>query len=287
MRHIIVDMMFDVHRAFHAHKYLSTTDGRKSGVVYGVLRALSFYKKSIGGKIYVIWDGCPVHRKEIDPMYKEGRAEWGHDMLAQASNLKKLFSYLGITQLENKEWEADDVIFSKVESLVDNGSDENEIVVVTGDDDLLQLVDDFNNVKVFNPRYKIWYNEFEVIKKYGVKPSQLRLLWALGGDSSDGIVGVKGLGEAYTKAFALKFGSIENFIDELEHGAFHPVTKKDMRVYAGKDLIKKNFGLLQLQSISITEIPVEKNEQLAKDVMYNFELNSMIEDMQPWMNLGE
>ncbi len=243
---VLIDAMSLLHRAYHAYpQSLSTKEGELTNAVYGFTSMLlSVMEKLKPTHMAVAWDvGKPTFRHDEYEGYKESREKPDEELLGQIERTEEVVGVLNIPQFGLEGYEADDLIGS----LSKQGADEKdaEVVIVTGDRDVLQLVED-DKVKVWMPaapgRYsknrgpKI-YNKEAVKAKYGLDPEQLIDLKALMGDSSDDIPGIKGIGTVTATKLMKKFGSLDSIYEALESDE----GKKEI-----EDLIGSRFaGLLE------------------------------------------
>src|SRR5262245_12488406 len=137
------------------------------------------------------------------------------ELAAQLEPLKELAAALGLPLLEAPGYEADDVMATLARRAVEDAMD---VVLVTSDKDLQQLVRP--GVQVLSPRGRagdedLWLDEAAVEAKWGVKPSSLRDLLALMGDSVDNVPGVPGIGEKTAAKLIAQFGTLEALYERL------------------------------------------------------------------------
>ena len=133
------------------------------------------------------------------------------DLGEQIPYIRRMLEAMRIPMLEYAGFEADDVIGA----MARRASAEFDVVIVSSDKDMLQLVND--RVHMFNPvKEDIWYDAAETEEFMGVKPSQVADLLALKGDSIDNIPGAPGIGDKGARDLILRFGSVEG---ALEHAA--------------------------------------------------------------------
>ncbi len=145
-------------------------------------------------------------REQEFAAYKANRTETPPDLLAQIPWVRKTLLAMGVPVIESDGYEADDVIgtLAKMAHM--------EVVIVSSDKDMLQLVDE--RVRVLNPmKDDILYNAESVRAYMGVAPSQVRDLLALKGDAVDNIPGAPGIGDKGAKDLILRFGSVEAALD--------------------------------------------------------------------------
>jgi DNA polymerase-1 len=162
----------------------------------------------------VAWDPPgPTFREEKLPSYKETRPGMPDDLRSQIALVKRVFEALRLPLLEVAGFEADDVLGTLAHRLRD---DPVELVLVTGDKDMLQLVGPRVRVLSTNARGEpVWLDEAGVAAKWGVTPAQIPDLLALMGDSIDNIPGVPGVGEKTAVKLISQFGSVERLYENL------------------------------------------------------------------------
>lgn len=153
----------------------------------------------------------PTFRHKEFKEYKAQRKKQPDELYNQIPRLKEVIETFGVPIYEKAGYEADDVIGAICENKTVNNP-EIDSIIVTGDLDTLQLVDD--NTKVYTLKRGITdtviYDEKAVKQRYGLTPGQLIDFKALKGDQSDNIPGVKGIGEKTALEMIQEFGSLEN-----------------------------------------------------------------------------
>ncbi len=140
----------------------------------------------------VIFDTkAPTFRKELYPEYKANRSAMPEDLVPQIPWIKDVVRAFNLPALELDGYEADDIIATLARRYSAEGLD---VTVVTGDKDLMQIVDD--RVCLLDTMKGKVSRRDEVIERFGVPPEQvLEILGLAGGDTSDNIPGVPGIGE--------------------------------------------------------------------------------------------
>jgi len=214
---ILIDGNNIAYRAFFAlPQTIATSDGIITNAVYGfttmVLRLIEDNKPD-----YIIsaFDSkAPTFRHELFKEYKAQRVKMPDELISQFPLIKEVLETLNIKCIEYDGFEADDIIASLVHQLK---GDFTEVLVVSGDKDILQLVG--GNIKVMALRKgmtdTITYNKEGVIEKLGVPPEKIKDLLALMGDSSDNIPGIKGIGPKSAVELLNKFEDIEGIYEHL------------------------------------------------------------------------
>lgn len=220
---MLIDGHALIYRAYHAFTELNTSAGQQVNAVYGFSRILLTVIREFHPEyIAVTFDThAPTFRHAEYLGYKSSRPEMPLDLRPQIDIIKKVVTAFNMPQFELPGYEADDLIGTLSKQIVALKDPELLTVIVTGDRDAFQLVED-DLVHVWLPgRGKFSkdkeYNEQAVIEKMGVKPSQIIDLKALMGDASDCIPGVKGIGEKTAVRLISEFGSVDAVYDMLAH----------------------------------------------------------------------
>lgn len=237
---VLIDANTLLHRAFYALPPLTTTKGELVNAVYGfvsvLLKVLNELKPDF---VLSAWDKkAPTFRHKIYKEYKATRQKAPKELYEQIPRIKQVLKALSIPIYEMAGYEADDIIgaLSKKAGL-DN-------VIVTGDLDVLQLVD--KDTKVYALRHglqdTIVYDIKEVEKRYSFRPEQLVDFKALRGDPSDNIPGVRGIGEKTATDLIKKFKSIENVYQNLESSQIKLRVKKLLEKNKGQAFLSKKLA---------------------------------------------
>ncbi len=215
MKLLLVDGHYYVYRSFFAIRNLSNSRGEPTNAIYGFVKTLRRMVKDLQPDLgAVIWDeGLPARRTELQPAYKETRAEMPAEMRPQLSFIQKLVPLLGFHSLSLPDTEADDLMASYACEAVRK---KYEVVLATNDKDLFQLVADgvkvytTNKADLVTPKDAFALLDIEcVIKKWGVRPEQIGEVLCLIGDSVDNIPGVPGLGPKNAANLLRECGSLD------------------------------------------------------------------------------
>ncbi|MBP7842663.1 hypothetical protein KA017_01530 [Candidatus Woesebacteria bacterium] len=218
---VILDGHAIIYRAYHAFKELSDPTGQPINAVYGFARILLKVINDYDPKyIAVAFDHKNGKSKRVADFekYKAQRPPMPDDLISQVGIIKDLVAAFNIPQFELDGFEADDLLGTIADEVKKQKS--VQTVIVTGDKDILQLVDD-NKTHVFIPgRGKFSkdreYDEAGVLQRLGVTPVQVPDLKALMGDPSDNIPGVKGIGEKTATKLIQEFQTLENVYTVIE-----------------------------------------------------------------------
>ncbi|WP_025716676.1 DNA polymerase I [Paenibacillus sp. 1-18] len=217
---MLIDGNSIIYRAFFAMPPLTNSSGQQTNAVYGfttmLLRLLEEHKPT---HILVAFDAGKItfrHKGYED--YKGGREKTPPELSQQFPLLKELLTAFGIAQFELDGYEADDIIGTLSKTADEAGFN---VLVVTGDKDMLQLASD--HVTVGLTRKGVTevetYGPEQIQERYGLKPLQIIDLKGLMGDTSDNIPGIPGVGEKTALKLLHQYGSVEEVLahtDELK-----------------------------------------------------------------------
>jgi len=224
---LLIDANALIHRAFHALPPLTSPDGEPIGAIYGLANTLlKILKIQKPDYVAAAFDRPePTFRKEEFPEYKAHRPKAADELISQIIKAHELFLKFQIPIFERPGFEADDIIGSLVKTF--KKEEELQIVILTGDLDTLQLIEG-EHVIVRTPQKgvteTIIYDEAAVIKRYGLKPSQIPDYKGLVGDQSDNIPGVPGVGPKSAEKILTEFKNLETALKEISEET--PLGKK-------------------------------------------------------------
>lgn len=223
---LLVDGSALLHRAYHAYPPLRTKSGEIVGAVYGVASILIVALESEAPThVMVAWDlPKPTFRHIKYVGYKAQRPKADEEMITQIPWVKDLVASMGVVQVEQEGYEADDIIgtLSRIKPLRIKPLNQNtikplEVVILTGDQDTMQLVS--KHVRVLTPAKgespPTLYGPDEVFNKYGVHPEQIVDYKAIVGDASDNIPGVAGIGPMTAAKLLQKYGTLREIYAAL------------------------------------------------------------------------
>lgn len=193
-----------------------TRSGEPTAGIYGftniLLRILEQEKPQY---LAVAFDTGKTFRNETYPQYKATRAKMPEDLVPQIARIRQVVDAFNIPRLEMEGWEADDVLGTIARQAVAKGLG---VKIITGDRDLLQLVDKRIVVNLSGSKLSEAkdYTEISVVAEFGVLPSQFVDYKALIGDKSDNIPGVRGIGEKTALTIMDEHPSLDEIYAHLE-----------------------------------------------------------------------
>ncbi|KGP70972.1 5'-3' exonuclease [Pontibacillus yanchengensis] len=216
---MLVDGMALLFRAFFSTAmsgyYRINSKGTPTNAVHGFVKhlftAMNHYNPS---HVICCWDmGSTTFRTEMFPDYKANRDAPPVELLPQFDLVKEVTDSLNIPNVGIKGYEADDCIGTLTSQL----SEESEVLILTGDQDILQLLKENVKVVLLKKGYGNYgeYTEQAFYDEKGISPTQMIDLKALMGDSSDNYPGVKGIGEKTALKLLQAHGSVDGILENL------------------------------------------------------------------------
>ncbi|WP_339821059.1 DNA polymerase I [Paenibacillus sp. FSL R7-0216] len=279
---ILIDGNSIIYRAFFAMPPLTNSSGLHTNAVYGFTNMLlRLIQEERPTHMLVAFDaGKVTFRHEGYQEYKGGRDKTPSELSEQFPLMRELLESFGIAWFELAGYEADDIIGTLSKRAEEAGQ---EVLVVTGDKDMLQVVSD--RVKVALTRKGVSevepYDPQQIEERYGLKPLQIIDLKGLMGDTSDNIPGVPGIGEKTALKLLHQFGSVEEVLahtDELKGKM-----KENLVNHAEDARMSKQLATI------FREVPVERSweemkfdgiqEESAVPMLRKLEFKSLLERM--------
>ena len=269
---MLIDGHSILNRAFYAIPPLTAPDGTPTGAIYGFLNILfKFIDEEKPNKLIVAFDRSePTFRHEKYKEYKGTRKSMDHDLRVQVPLVKDVLKSMNITIAEKPGYEADDIIGTLSKRMSANGE---KVVIVSGDKDLLQLLDD--NITMKNPKTGAGkttvdtYTPAELYEEYGVTPEEFVDLKALMGDTSDNIPGAKGIGPKTAMPLIAEYHTVENLLDHIDDIKSKSTAKK---LTESKDniILSKFLAKIDVDAPIETDIDGAKLENLCNDNSMDF-----------------
>ena len=274
---IIIDGNALLHRAFHAIPPMTLKDGTLVNAAYGFTSILLKIIKEIKPDyLCATFDRKgTTKRSEEFADYKAQRIKQPDELYAQIDIIENILKAFEIPVIDSQKagYEADDVIGTVVTSLKNKGI---KSIIVTGDLDALQLVDDQTEVFTLKKGITdtITYGPQTVIERYGLKPNQLIDYKALRGDPSDNIPGVKGIGEKTATDLISEFKTLENL--------YKAIDKNDQRLSNFSERIIKllktgKTDALLSKKLVIIQTDLPTNFKLSETEVKGFKENKIVE----------
>ena len=253
----LVDGSAYIYRAYHAVAPLTNAEGMPTHAVFGFLNILKRLLKDKQPRyLAVAFDmRGPVFRHDIYPDYKANRPPMPDDLAVQIPYIKELVRNMNIPCFEAQGIEADDIIATAAKVLSAQGA---KVVVVSGDKDLLQLVDD--RVVMWDPMKNKIMDTAAVEEKYHLKTEQLLDFYSLMGDSSDNVPGVPGVGPKTAQKLISEHGTLEGVYENIDG---MKKSKMKERLAENKDMAFLSRDLIRLKYD--VDVPAELSGYLPQD----------------------
>ena len=222
---LIVDGNSILNRAFYGVPPLTTKDGLHTNAVYGMLNILLSRVESLRPDYMAVTFDLPVptFRHKAYELYKANRHPAPDELREQFPYIKECLAAMGIRTVEVEGYEADDL--QGTLAMLAHGDPDLHAYILTGDRDLLQLIDDSISVLLVGSKETLLYDTALFTEKYGFPPRGLIEAKALMGDSSDNIPGVAGVGEKTAQKLIAEFGTL----DAVYEGIDSPSIAKGVR----------------------------------------------------------
>jgi DNA polymerase-1 len=221
-RLVLIDAFALIHRAFHAIPPLTTKDGNLVNAVYGFTAALLSSIKNLDPEYLACGFDLPgpTRHHEVFKEYKAHRPPTPDELASQIPFIKEVLKTFNIPIVSAAGYEGEDIIATIIAKIRNPKSEirkNMEFIIVTGDLDCLQLIDE--NTKVYSMargiNQAVMYDIAKVKERYGLSPSQFVDFKALKGDPSDNIPGVPGIGEKGAAKLIIDYKNLENIYENL------------------------------------------------------------------------
>ncbi|WP_436795735.1 DNA polymerase I [Actinospongicola halichondriae] len=244
-RFLLIDGNSLTYRAFFALPTdLATASGQVTNAVFGFTSMLiNMLRDHPSDGVVVAFDRPePTFRHERVADYKAGRAETPDILRQQMGLVREVIEVLGITMVDQAGVEADDILATLATQARDNGDD---VIVVTGDRDAYQLVEDPHIKVLYNKRgvsdYAL-YDEAGIEERTGVRPDKYVLYAAMRGDKSDNLPGVPGVGEKTAAKLLNTYGDLDGIFANLD--AQTPKLRENLGAH--EEVVRENAIVMDL-----------------------------------------
>jgi DNA polymerase-1 len=247
----LIDGSSYIFRAFFAVRGLSTSQGLPTNAIFGFTNMLlKIVRDHKPDGVAVVFDTkAPTFRTKLYEEYKANRPEMPDDLAVQIPYIKKIVEAFRIPSLEQAGYEADDLIGTIAKKAE---QDDIEVVIVSGDKDLLQLVS--QTVTVLDTMKDAHKGLREVKERFGVGPEHLPDIMGLAGDSIDNIPGVPGIGEKTAVDLIKRFGSLDSLLEKVNESDEKELKKKvkeKLVAYKAQALLSRDLATID------THVPLD------------------------------
>ena len=219
-RAVLLDVSAIMYRAYFANMNFRTKN-EPTGAVYGFINTLlSIIKEFNPDYMAAAFDvkRSSLKRTEIYSDYKSNRQSTPEDLVAQIPRIEEVLDAFNINRYRIESYEADDVLGSIAKKIA---RDDLEVIIVTGDKDLSQLVEKNITIALLGKgtegeKFGMLRTAEDVVNYLGVVPEKIPDLFGLIGDKSDGIPGVTKIGEKKALAIFSKYDSLEKIYENID-----------------------------------------------------------------------
>jgi DNA polymerase I len=248
-RLFLVDGPSLVYRAFFAlPESIATSTGVPTNAIFGFASMLVKIVTEYGVQPTVVaWDAGSSGRTEVYADYKAQRRSRPDLLKQQWPAMEPLVEAFGYSNVKIEGYEADDVIASLTQRAL-HADPPVPVMIVTGDRDAFQLIDEAGLVKVMATSRGITetkiYDRQAVIDRYGIAPELIPDFYGLKGDTSDNIPGVPGIGDKTASELIQSYGTLEDVLAHIDDikGAKR---KENLQVHADDARVSKELATVQ------------------------------------------
>jgi DNA polymerase-1 len=277
-----------VYRAFFAlPESIATSTGEPTNAIFGFASMLVKIVTEYGVcPTVVAWDAGTSGRTELFPEYKAQRRSRPDLLKQQWPAMEPLVEAFGYRNVTVDGCEADDVIASLSERAL-RADPPVRVMIVTGDRDVFQLIDDRGLVKVMATARGITetkiYDRQAVVDRYGIPPELIPDFYGLKGDSSDNIPGVPGIGEKTASELIQRFGSLEEVLSHVEDIS-GPKRKQNLLEHAENARVSKLLATvrrdLDVDLDIVAEAVSEPDRSRVREVFRQYELRDPLRRLE-------
>ncbi|MFV1989999.1 MAG: 5'-3' exonuclease H3TH domain-containing protein, partial [Acidimicrobiales bacterium] len=242
---LLIDGNSLIYRAFYAlPSDLATSSGQVTNAVYGFTAMLvNLLRDHTPDNIVVAFDRKePTFRHKAIPEYKAQRDATPELLVPQFGLAREVLAVMNIPTVDVAGFEADDILATLASRARDRGED---VIVVTGDRDAYQLVEDPHIRVLYNKRgvsdYAL-YDEAGILERTGVTPKKYVMYAALRGDKSDNLAGVPGVGEKTAARLINKYGGIDGIYEHVDE----QTPKLRQNLTENEHLARRNVDAMEL-----------------------------------------
>ncbi len=286
---ILIDGHSLAYRAFHAlPPDIKTSQGELTNAVFGFTSMLlSVLNDERPTHIAVTFDKGRTFRHDMYAEYKAHRAKMPDEMRSQMARIRHVVETLGIPIFELEGYEADDLLGTLSRQA---GEQRVHTLIVTGDRDLLQLVDAHIHVLTSRRRFSdtVVYDVEGVERRYGLTPAQLIDLKAIMGDSSDNIPGVRGVGVKTGTKLLQQYGTLNAIYEHLDEVQ----TRFRNKLEAGREMADLSYKLGTIVRDAPVELDLDAclvrsfDREPVINLFYELEFRSLVERLPSTLRPG-
>ncbi|MBI4394588.1 MAG: DNA polymerase I, partial [Candidatus Omnitrophica bacterium] len=286
-RLLLIDGQSFCYRAFFAIRELTNSKGEPTNAIYGFITMLrKLLREEKPNYVGICFDRKePTFRHGRYDAYKAHRKPMPDDLIEQMPHIKEFVQAYRIPVFEKAGYEADDLLGTIAKRAEKEGL---EVLIVTGDKDALQLVDE--KVKVFNTHKEEVLDRKSVEERFrGLGPEQVVDIMSLAGDASDNIPGVPGIGEKTAVELISEYGSLEKLYRNLDR--VKGARKKTLEENQELARLSKDLATIDCNvpiELDLEQMKVQPSDEKRLAELYKrFEFRSLLKELTPVGETGE
>ena len=287
-RLFLIDGPSLVYRAFYAlPESIATSTGVPTNAIFGFASMLVKIVTEYGVRPTVVaWDAGTSGRTELFAEYKSTRRSRPDLLKQQWPAMEPLVEAFGYRNVKIDGYEADDVIASITERAL-TAETPVPVMIVTGDRDIFQLIDEAGHVKVMATSRGITetkiYDHQAVVNRYGIPPELIPDFYGLKGDTSDNIPGVPGIGDKTASELIQRFGSLDEVLGRVGEIS-GPKRKQNLLDHAEDARVSKRLATIQrdvaLEHDITAEAAHEPDRSRVREVFRQYELRDPLRRLE-------
>ncbi len=287
-RLFLIDGPSLVYRAFFAlPESIATSTGVPTNAIFGFASMLVKIVTEYGVcPTVVAWDAGTSGRTEMFPDYKASRRSRPDLLKQQWPAMEPLVEAFGYRNVRLEGYEADDVIASLAERAL-QAEPAVPVMIVTGDRDVFQLIDEDGLVKVMATARGITetkiYDRQAVIDRYGIPPELIPDFYGLKGDTSDNIPGIPGIGDKTASELIQRFGTLEEVLANVDQVS-GPKRKQNLTEHADDARMSKQLATVQRDLTLDVDIGLEASSEpdrsRVREVFREYELRDPLRRLE-------
>jgi DNA polymerase-1 len=276
----VIDGSSFLYRAYYGLRPIHTSDGVPVQAVYSFCRMIKKLIQQFKPRNLVIaWDSKgKTERHELFSSYKATRQDPPSDLFEQKQKIVEFADLIGIKQIARSGIEADDIMGS----ITQDFRDTNTVVLITSDKDMGQLVD--GNVILFDSFKDQFFDAAALEHKLGFPVAKLPFFYALIGDTSDNIPGVKGIGKVGATELVNQFASLQDLYSNLDQ-VKKPRTRVALEENKDNAFLSEKLFLLRYHDFGLTKEDFtfdENNWPKAQPLFEELEFKSFLKDLEKY-----
>ncbi len=240
----LVDGSGYIFRAFYGLPPMTNPEGVPVNAVFGFSKMLAKLLSDAGtSRFAVIFDSSRVSfRNDIYPEYKANRSDPPEELVPQFDLIRDATRAFNVPCIELPGFEADDLIATFARMATEEG---HEVVIVSSDKDLMQLVGD--QVSMLDPAKNLQIGREEVIERFGVGPENVIDVQALAGDSTDNVPGVPGIGVKTAAELIRTYGDLDTLLERADE-IKQPKRRENLMGHADMARISRDLVTLRVDA---------------------------------------